>query len=102
MKDWRSEAHVKWECLYHVVIIPKYRRKEFYGRMRKRMGEILRDLCRQNEVVLVEGNAMRDHIHMLCARVLGQHRGPGRGADPRVHLVSKNIWTSKWTKANST
>ena len=67
MKDWRSQAHVKWECLYHVVIIPKYRRKEFYGRLRKRIGEILRDLCRQKEVVLVEGKAMPDHVHMLLS-----------------------------------
>ena len=67
MKDWRSQAHVRWECLYHVVIIPKYRRKEFYGKRRKRVGEILRDLCRQKEVGLMEGKAMPDHIHMLLS-----------------------------------
>ena len=67
MKDWRSQAHVKWECLYHVVIVPKCRRKEFYGRTRKGIGEILRDLCRQKEVTLLEGNAMPDHIHMLLS-----------------------------------
>ena len=67
MKDWRSQAHVRWECLYHVVIVPKYRRKEFYGTTRKRVGEILRDLCRQKEVELVEGKAMPDHIHMLLS-----------------------------------
>ena len=67
MKDWRSQAHVKWDCLYHVVIIPKYRRKTFYGKLRKRVGEILRDLCRQKEVVLVEGKAMPDHLHMLLS-----------------------------------
>ena len=67
MNDWRSQAHVRWECLYHVVIVPKYRRKEFYGKRRKRVGEILRDLCRQKEVRLVEGNAMPDHIHMLLS-----------------------------------
>jgi len=65
MRDWRSQAHVKWECLYHVVIIPKYRHKAFYGKTRKRIGEILRDLCRQKDVELLEGNAMPDHIHML-------------------------------------
>lgn len=67
MKDWRSQAHVKWECLYHVVIIPKYRRKALYGKTRKQIGRILRDLCRQKEVELVEGNAMPDHIHMLLS-----------------------------------
>jgi len=65
MKDWRSLAHVKWDCQYHVVIIPKYRRKEFYGKLRQRIGEILRQLCRQKEVEIVEGKAMPDHIHML-------------------------------------
>lgn len=67
MKDWQSQAHVKWDCKYHVVIVPKYRRKVFYGKMRRRIGEILRELCRQKEVVLVEGNAMPDHIHMVLS-----------------------------------
>ena len=67
MKDWRSQAHVRWECLYHVVIVPKYRRKEFYGKTRRQIGEILRDLCRQKEVRLVEGNAMPDHVHLLLS-----------------------------------
>ena len=67
MKDWTSQAHVKWECKYHVVILPKYRRKVFYGKVRRRIGEILRDLCRQKGVGLVEGKAMPDHIHMLVS-----------------------------------
>ncbi len=46
MKDWQSQAHVKWECKYHVVIVPKYREKVFYGRLRKHVGQILRELCR--------------------------------------------------------
>lgn len=66
-KDWQSQAHVKWECKYHVVILPKYRKKAFFGRVRKEIGLILRDLCRQKEVVLVEGKAMPDHIHMLLS-----------------------------------
>jgi putative transposase len=65
MKDWRSLAHVKWDCQYHVVIVPKYRRKAFYGKLRRKVGEILRELCQQKEVEIVEGNAMPDHIHML-------------------------------------
>ncbi len=67
MKNWQSQAHVKWECLYHVVIVPKYRRKVFYGQRRKKIGEILRQLCRQKEVELVEGNAMPDHVHMVLS-----------------------------------
>jgi putative transposase len=67
MKDWQSQAHVKWECKYHVVIVPKYRRKVFYGRLRQQLGRILRDLCRQKGIGLVEGKAMPDHIHMLLS-----------------------------------
>ena len=67
MKDWRSQAHVKWECKYHVVIVPKYRKKQQFGNLRKEIGRIMRDLCRQKEIELVEGNAAPDHIHMLLS-----------------------------------
>ncbi len=67
MKDWQSQAHVKWECKYHVVILPKYRRKVLYGKIRREIGRILRDLCRQKGIDLVEGNAMPDHMHMLLS-----------------------------------
>src|SRR5207248_2814748 len=52
MKDWQSQAHVKWDCKYHVVILPKYRRKVMYGKMRRGIGQILRDLCRQKHIEL--------------------------------------------------
>ena len=67
MKDWQSQAHVKWECKYHVVILPKYRKKALYGRLRQEIGKILRDLCRQKEIELLEGKAMPDHVHMLLS-----------------------------------
>lgn len=67
MKNWQSQAHVKWECLYHVVIVPKYRRKVFFGKQRREIGEMLRDLCRQKNIGLIEGNAMPDHIHMVLS-----------------------------------
>ena len=67
MKDWQSQAHVKWECKYHVVILPKYRRKVLYGKIRREIGRILRDLCRQKGIELVEGNAKSDHMHMLLS-----------------------------------
>ncbi len=66
-KQWQSQAHVKWDCKYHVVILPKYRKKEFFGRARKAIGAILRELCRQKDVELMEGKAMPDHIHMLIS-----------------------------------
>jgi len=67
MKDWRSQAHVKWECKYHVVIVPKYRRKVLYGKLRSSIGRVMRELCRQKGVELVEGNAGLDHVHMLLS-----------------------------------
>ena len=67
MHDFESLSHVRWECKYHVVIIPKYRRTVFYGTMRKRIGSILRDLCRQRGIELLEGNCMADHIHMCLS-----------------------------------
>ena len=67
MKDWQSQAHVTWDCKYHVVFVPKYRRKAFYGRLRGRIGGILKELCRQKDLRLIEGHAMPDHIHMLVS-----------------------------------
>jgi putative transposase len=67
MKDWKSQAHVKWDCKYHVVILPKYRKKVLYGKIRRRIGEILRDLSRQKGITVEEGNAVSDHIHMLLS-----------------------------------
>ena len=67
MRDWKTQAHVKWECKYHVVVLPKYRKKVIYGKIRHRVGEILRQLCRQKEIDLEEGNAMPDHIHMVLS-----------------------------------
>ena len=67
MKDWQSQAHVKWDCKYHVVILPKYRRKTLYGKLRRDVGKILKELCKQKGVRLVEGKAMPDHVHMLLS-----------------------------------
>ena len=68
MREWQSQTHVRWYCRYHVVFVPKYRRRSLYGTLRRRVGKILRELCRQHEVELVEGHAMSDHIH-LCLSI---------------------------------
>jgi len=68
MHDWQSQSHVKWDCKFHAVFIPKYRHKVFYGKMRRKIGQILRQLCQQKGVDLLEGHAMPDHIH-LCLGV---------------------------------
>lgn len=65
--DENSLAHTKWECKYHIVFAPKYRRKEIYGRIRVDIGKILRELCAQKEVEIIEANACPDHIHMLVS-----------------------------------
>ena len=67
MHEWQSLSHVRWECKYHVVITPKYRRKVFFGKMRRQVGTILRELCRQRGIELLEGHAMSDHIHMVLS-----------------------------------
>ena len=67
MHEWQSLSHVRWECKYHVVIVPKYRRKQMFGRLRRQIGALLRELCRQKDLELLEGKAMPDHIHMLLS-----------------------------------
>ena len=67
MHQWESLSHVRWECKYHVVIIPKYRRKVLYGKLRRHVGAILRELCRQKGVELLEGHLMADHVHMCLS-----------------------------------
>ena len=67
MKDWQSQSHVKWECKYHVVILPKYRKKRNFKEHRMKIGKIIRDLCRYKGIELLEGNAASDHIHMLLS-----------------------------------
>ena len=67
MKDWQSQSHVKWECKYHVVILPKYRKKRNFEENRRRIGTIIRELCRQKGIEMLEGNAASDHIHMLLS-----------------------------------
>jgi len=68
MHDWNSLSHVRWDCKYHVVIVPKYRRKRMYGKFKQRVGEVIRELCNQKGVELLEGHLMPDHIHM-CLKV---------------------------------
>ena len=67
MKEWQSLAHVRWECKYHLVFVPKYRKKVMYGRTRKQIGTILRQLCWQKGVEIIEGHAMPDHIHLVLS-----------------------------------
>ena len=65
MNDNRSLAHTKWNCKYHVVFAPKYRRKIFYGEKKAEIGRILRELCSWKGVNIIEAEVCPDHIHML-------------------------------------
>ncbi len=76
MREWQSQTHVRWYCKYHVVIVPKCRKKAVYGVLRKDIGGILRDLCRQFGVELVEGHAMSDHVHMCLGSSKTGHSIP--------------------------
>lgn len=68
MKDFASLPHVRWECKYHVISIPKHRRKMIYGKLPASTGGIQRDLGKQKGIGLLEGHAMSDHVH-LCLSI---------------------------------
>ena len=63
----KSSAHSKYRCQYHIVFAPKYRRQVIYGVLKKDIGEILRKLCEQKGVEIIEAEACKDHIHMLVS-----------------------------------
>ncbi len=65
MNVCESLNHTKWECKYHVVFIPKYRRKVLFGKLRPHLGKMFRELARQKECEIKEGHLMVDHVHML-------------------------------------
>ena len=65
--DEKSLSHTSWNCKYHIVLVPKYRRKVIYGKLRKDIGKILRTLCDYKHVEIIEAHAMPDHIHMLVS-----------------------------------
>ena len=65
MKDTNSLAHTTWDCKYHIVFAPKYRRQAIYGKYKASIGKILRELCERKGVEIIEANACPDHIHML-------------------------------------
>jgi putative transposase len=67
MSDILSLSHSVWECKYHIVWIPKYRRKALYGRIRKRLGDVFHELARQKECKILEGHLMADHVHVLMS-----------------------------------
>lgn len=65
MEDYKKLNHTKWQCKYHIVFIPKYRRRILYGHIRNRLGETFHALARHKECWIEEGHIMPDHVHML-------------------------------------
>ncbi len=67
MDEYESLSHSVWDCKYHVIFIPKCRRKALYGQLRRHLGEVLRRLAEQKESRIEEGHLLSDHVHMMIA-----------------------------------
>ena len=67
VKEYKSLCHTRWDCKYHVVFIPKRRKKELFGALRKHLGKMFRELARQKECEVVEGHLQPDHVHMCIS-----------------------------------
>jgi putative transposase len=106
MDEAESLSHTKWECKYHVVFIPKMRRKALYGQLRTHLREVFRDLARQRESRIEEGHLMPDHVHMMISippkysvsQVIGYIKGKSAIHIARVYgerrrnFVGQHFW----------
>jgi len=106
MDEYESLRHSRWECKYHVVFIPKCRRKTLYVSLRKHLGEVFRQLARRRESEILEGHLMPDHVHMLIAippkyavsQVIGHIMGDSATHVARVYgetrrnFVGQHFW----------
>jgi len=106
MTTYRSLNHTKWHCQYHVVFIPKYRKKAIYGGLREQLGEVLRQLALHRESRVEEGHLLADHVHMLLsippkysvAQVIGYLKGKSaihiarEFADRPRNFVGQHFW----------
>ena len=99
MREWQSQSHVLWYCKYHVVFVPKYRKRSIYGPLRKGIGRIIRELCNQQGVELVEGHAMPDHVH-LCLSIPPKFSVANRGS--RQSGSTASIWGRRRTSRATT
>ena len=71
-EPFQSLAHSKWDCKYHVVFVPKRRRKAMFGQLRQHLGTIFHELARQKECRIIEGHLMTDHVH-ICIEIPPKH-----------------------------
>ena len=101
MNDHQSLSHTKWECKYHIVFIPKYRKKQFFADLRKYLGELFHDLARQKECRIEEGHLLPDPVHMLISippkyavsQVVGFLKGKSAIAIARTYLGRRRNFT---------
>ena len=106
MDQFEALNHTQWECKYHVIFIPKCRRRVLYGELRKHLGEVLRRLAQQRESRIEEGHLMPDHVHMMIsippkysvAQVVGYIKGKSAIHVARVYgerkrnFVGQHFW----------
>lgn len=106
MNDYQSLSHTTWDCKYHVVWIPKYRKKVIYGEIRKYLGDVIRELALQKESKVMEGHLKNDHVHMLISippkyavsQVVGYIKGKSAihiartYAGHKRNFVGQNFW----------
>ena len=103
MKDYQSLNHTRWDCKYHVVFIPKRRKKAIYGSLRKHLGEVFHELARQKQSVIVDGHLRPDHIHMCMSippkyavsSVVGYIRGKSAISIARNFMGRKRNFTGE-------
>ena len=104
--DSQSLSHTHWNCKYHIVFTPKYRRREIYGKLRSDIGKILRILCQRKDVEIIEAECCIDHVHMLVrippkysvAQVMGYLKGKSsliifdRHANLKYKYGNRHFW----------
>ena len=106
MKDFQSLSHTTWDCKYHLVWVPKWRKKVLYGQLRKYLGEVFRELALHREAKVLEGHLIGDHVHMMLSippkyavsQVVGYIKGKSAihiartYAGHRRNFVGQNFW----------
>ena len=108
MDNYESLNHTKWECKYHVVFIPKCRRRTLYGELRRHLGEVFKELAKQKESRVEEGHLMPDHVHMMLlippkysvAQIVGYIKGMSAIHLARAYGEKKRnfVWQHFWAR----
>jgi len=106
MRQVNSLNHTRWECKYHIVFIPKYRRKTLFGQIRRELAEVFHQLAKQRESLIEEGHLMPDHVHMMISippkyavsQVIGYIKGKSaihiarRYSGSKKNFVGQHFW----------